>query len=281
MINFKKITAAFSAAIVTAACASSLAASAVESASEAPFTAWLSMSAGGFGYGGNSEEGTPDNDTALTMPTIEEDGTYEASITIPSGQGSASIECLYLSTNINGYAYTKSGGDILKDTVISLTVDSITLTHADGTSSDIAYNGPSDNAFAKENNGTDYRVNIYNTWGTSVKDINNDLSASPMGDGDTLTVKFTITGLADSPFNVALGDVDGNEKVEMIDAYNVLMESSILSAGGDPTFTEEQKTAADIDGNGKIEMIDAYYVLLYSSYISAGGNPTWEQVMAG
>ncbi len=53
-----------------------------------------------------------------------------------------------------------------------------------------------------------------------------------------------------------LGDVDGNGKVDPVDARTVLK-----STVGLVTLTESQKKAADMNGNGKIEPIDARSIL--------------------
>lgn len=273
MMNLKKMAAALSAAVITVSCAACLPASAIESASEAPFTAWLCMNAAGNWYN------DPDEDTSIKTATFEKDGTYTVSITIPEGKGSDSISCLYLSTNINGYAFTKEGGDILTDGSVKLAVESITIEHTDGTTSDIAYSGPSEEAFAKENNGTDYRLNIYNTWGNNVTDIESSL-ASPMGDGDTLAVKFTVTGLEDSPFAVVKGDVNGDGKVDMVtDAFGTLMESSKVSLSGKGDFTQDQIDRCDVNGSGKIDIMDAYFILMYSSYASVGSPKDWDEIV--
>ena len=52
------------------------------------------------------------------------------------------------------------------------------------------------------------------------------------------------------------GDVDGNGKVEAVDALEVLK-----SVVGKVTLTDEQLVKADTDGNGKINAVDALYIL--------------------
>ncbi len=84
-----------------------------------------------------------------------------------------------------------------------------------------------------------------------------------------------------------LGDVNDNDTVEMIDAYNTLLYNSIVSAGGETSFTENGSvleenaafSAADVNKNGVIDMVDAYYILMYNSVQSAGGKPEWRDIV--
>lgn len=102
------------------------------------------------------------------------------------------------------------------------------------------------------------------------------------GDGSNLT-QHILVGMK--------GDVDFNGKVEMIDAYNVLIYNSKVSLGQSPVFCESpidpyQETLAfflaDVDtcsdtgkAGGSISMNDAYYVLMYNSYQSLGQKVSW------
>ena len=70
---------------------------------------------------------------------------------------------------------------------------------------------------------------------------------------------------------LSLGDIDGNNVVDAIDASLVLSEYASLSTGQELTFTDEQRAAADVDGNTAIDAIDASYILSYYAYISTGG----------
>lgn len=56
-----------------------------------------------------------------------------------------------------------------------------------------------------------------------------------------------------------LGDVNGDEKVNVLDAQTILRYTVKLK-----DFTDEQKDFADVDGNGKTNILDAQTVLRYS-----------------
>ena len=60
----------------------------------------------------------------------------------------------------------------------------------------------------------------------------------------------------DPPVTVIYGDVDGNGKVEAVDALEVLK-----SVVGKVTLTDEQLKVADTDGNGKADATDALNIL--------------------
>lgn len=280
MKNLKKFAALTAAMAMTVSAMSSLAVSAQEewisdSTSEAPFSAWITMSAAGRWYGDPDDADATDTDMSYTAPvSFTDDGTYTATTTFIDGTDSLSL--LILSTNINGYAFTT--GDILTDTPIALTIDSVTLTHADGTTYDIAYNPTSDGAFATENDGTSYRMNLLNTWGNKVEDISDDISASPVEAGDTISITFEISGLNESDFNVAptLGDVDADGSITISDALAALQEYSNLAAGKESSFDVNQNFSADVNSNDKIDIDDALRILQYYSANAAGLKPTAE-----
>ncbi len=75
------------------------------------------------------------------------------------------------------------------------------------------------------------------------------------------------------------GDIDENGKVEMQDAYETLLTSSMHYAGGLGTLRPSQVNAADADEDGAVSINDAYYILMYSSMHYAGGNPRWEDIL--
>ncbi len=75
------------------------------------------------------------------------------------------------------------------------------------------------------------------------------------------------------------GDVDGDGKVTMSDAYTALLASSMFALGADSGLTDAQLTAADVDSDGKLTMTDAYWILLYSSYVYVGEEITWEELI--
>ncbi len=84
-----------------------------------------------------------------------------------------------------------------------------------------------------------------------------------------------------------VGDADFNGKVEMQDAYWVLLYNSYHSAGDsgymlypdDMLINHYLLQLCDVDGNGEMNMLDAYWILLYTSYHAAGGKQTWDEVL--
>ena len=71
-----------------------------------------------------------------------------------------------------------------------------------------------------------------------------------------------------------LGDVNGDGKVNAVDASVISVEYALLSTDGISDFTDEQNKAGDADGDGKISAIDASYVASYYAYLSTGGTET-------
>ncbi len=136
-------------------------------------------------------------DSGQSPVTISTPGTYTASYTFQ--QGSGSIECLILETNISLYDYSPDGasaGDygVPEGCTLNCTIDSIEVTHFDGSTTEIAYTGPSAGAFRASDNGSSMRVNIFNTWTSpTVTDISSDISGiGGIMAGETLSVTFTI-----------------------------------------------------------------------------------------
>ncbi|MDE5557905.1 MAG: hypothetical protein K2J32_09510 [Ruminococcus sp.] len=71
------------------------------------------------------------------------------------------------------------------------------------------------------------------------------------------------------PDKVVPGDVDGNGKIDAVDASAISIEYANLSTiDGVPTFTEEQNKKADINYDGRIDARDATYASMYYAYLS-------------
>ncbi|MGN1086158.1 MAG: hypothetical protein ACI4Q5_03900 [Porcipelethomonas sp.] len=108
---------------------------------------------------------------------------------------------------------------------------------------EIAYTGPSAGAVNVDNNGNDYRLNIYNVWGNDVKDINNNVTVEK-----NIAVTFTISGLGSHTTNV---DDNGNPTT----AY----EARLMGAAGgneywgesDPSKNSVSNPAVAITGDGQ------------------------------
>lgn len=274
MKNMKKIAAVLAAAITVSAMP--LSASALEATDEAPYTAWLCLQAGGDKkWVSESEDAAlveKKNNISGTEASITGDGEYSVDVTMEGG--SSSIECLILSTNINAYAFVEEGKDPWTDGTAKIEINSIVIERVDGTTTEIEYNGPSEGAFSKEDDGVSLRMNLYNTWGNNVTDVTSEPEGGLNG-GDKLVVNFTVSGLvkAEQP-EASYGDVDGNGKIDADDAYQVLKEYAATSVGGKSTLDDTQKKNADVSGDGTINADDAYLILVYYAQKSVGGTPT-------
>ena len=127
---------------------------------------------------------------------ITGNGTYTAEYDIMEGDGTGSLECLILDSNINLYQFlpesykTVDSATAVKDCGVTFNVQKITL---DGV--DLAYTGPTDGSMCVANDSTSLRRNILNTWTQpSIEDINGkDLSLT-----SCLKVTFTVAGLPGS-----------------------------------------------------------------------------------
>lgn len=82
---------------------------------------------------------------------------------------------------------------------------------------------------------------------------------------------YTFRILEDVPVVYSPGDVNADGHVDAVDSSAVLMEYALLSTeDGEPTFTDEQKTAADVNSDGEINAVDGSYILAYYAYLSTG-----------
>lgn len=57
------------------------------------------------------------------------------------------------------------------------------------------------------------------------------------------------------------GDVNGDKRVDSVDASTVLKEYSVISSGGKASFTEEQSEAADWNADRRVDSVDASAIL--------------------
>ncbi len=110
---------------------------------------------------------------------------------------------------------------------------------------EIAYNGPSAKAFALENDGVSLRLNIFNEWGTSVKDINNKGEFN-----EKVAVTFTVDGLGEDSANIAedgtevpyeafLSGAIGTDGYWGEDSEDNTVENEYVAIEGDGTYTTE------------------------------------------
>ena len=109
---------------------------------------------------------------------------------------------------------------------------------------EIAYNGPSAGAIGTGSNNNDYRVNIYNVWGNSIKDINNFVNIEK-----NVAVTFTVSGLGTHTANL---DSAGNQ----ISTYEaVLMGTMGINQYWDKSDDTVVNTPVPITGDGQYTTI--------------------------
>jgi len=65
-----------------------------------------------------------------------------------------------------------------------------------------------------------------------------------------------------------LGDVDGDGRINAVDASSVLAYYARISTNKEGGYTGEQKLAADADSDGRINAVDASNILAYYAYVS-------------
>lgn len=81
-------------------------------------------------------------------------------------------------------------------------------------------------------------------------------SNASSGIGSNQVEKVGTFGYYSTKPAVTLGDVDGNGKVNSVDALYVLRNFA-----GNYTFTADQTYAADVDGNSRVNSVDALYIV--------------------
>ena len=86
----------------------------------------------------------------------------------------------------------------------------------------------------------------------------------------TTTVPVTTTTVP-QPTKAKLGDVDGDGKVNAVDASYILSEYASTSTGHKPSFDPEKRKSADVNGDGAVNAVDASIVLSYYAYRGSGG----------
>lgn len=168
--------------------------------------------------------------------SIEGNGDYTLSVDIPENGGAESILLLLISTDINIYEEDEEGNKIYDDMVLS--VNSVLV---DGV--EVAYTGPSDGAVSTENDGVSYRLNILNTWGNSVNDIDgNVVNAS------NVTVNFSVSGLAiDKPVeNTTTADTTTSttENTTTADTTTSITEDTTTTIDTTTSTTENTTTSS-------------------------------------
>ena len=77
-----------------------------------------------------------------------------------------------------------------------------------------------------------------------------------------------------TPFSY--GDVDGNSKVNALDASRVLANYSLASTGHAVVYSLSEKKASDVNQDGKVDALDASIILSYYALSSTGQYPYFD-----
>ncbi len=103
--------------------------------------------------------------------------------------------------------------------------------------------------------------------------------------GDAIENNFTVSIIIDEDGNIVkIGDVNGNQLVDVSDAVEVLKYYAKKAAGLNPVFSETATEneaifkLADINNDNEITVHDAVLILTYYAKAASGGQPTWEQL---
>ena len=183
-------------------------------------------------------------DTAYTLTMVADEGFHPTSYYEISVSGE-NTEQLGISQTDNGYLIH---GDHLQNVQVDALNDSTQVSLV----------------FSTEASS----VLVYETAKGTIA-INADLD----GDGTFETVLAVGT-------EYSIGDVNGDGRVNAIDASFILIYSAEYGASG---FSEHldnaQKSRADVDGNGRINAVDASYVLRYSALFGSGTDITMNEFM--
>ena len=85
---------------------------------------------------------------------------------------------------------------------------------------------------------------------------------------------YTFVSLGEAPTDeyeeLALGDINGDSKIDASDAADLLITCAVVGAGGEDELSDAQRKAADVDSNGNVNAADATIILQYAAAIGAG-----------
>ncbi|MCD7801163.1 MAG: hypothetical protein LUG94_08175 [Ruminococcus sp.] len=146
--------------------------------------AWLIMQDGG----GDNVTGVANwNMTdAAGYIDITGNGNYTLSFDIPEGCGAEQIDFLGISTDINIYQQDANEQEIYDEMtfdISSIVVDGTTIQYSKSASAD-----------STNDDGTTYRLSIYDTWsGRNIQDIDNVVACAT-----NITINFTVSGIKGS-----------------------------------------------------------------------------------
>ncbi len=214
------------------------------------FNVYLAGQAGGYQFWNIDDDGQ-------VPAQVTGDGTYTTYFNITSGDGTGSIECLILESDINLYEWVDSpysGSDLVADAGISLDIVSVEL---DGNA--IAYTGPTDGSLIKSDNGTGLRRNILNTWTTPKI---SDIDGSDVSITKQIAVTFTVSGTGISSSEPAITEATTTTAVQTttttqsaatVDPSDVLFNVYLAGQAGGYQFwniDDDGQVPAQVTGDG-------------------------------
>lgn len=97
---------------------------------------------------------------------------------------------------------------------------------------------------------------------------------------ETMAAKCGLTFIPLDPDPDSLGDFDGNGKVEIEDAQQVLNTYTAVLSGYSAELTAEQEAAGDVNSDQTVDVADAQFILTYyTEKIVAGKTVSWEDII--
>ncbi|SHM92393.1 dockerin type I domain-containing protein [Ruminococcus flavefaciens] len=89
---------------------------------------------------------------------------------------------------------------------------------------------------------------------------------------DKYDFKFEL--LSDKQTQTVLGDLNGDGKIDSVDASNLLQAYAVFATGKSQP-TEHELAVSDVNSDGKIDSVDASKVLSYYAYVSSSGSQSF------
>lgn len=77
----------------------------------------------------------------------------------------------------------------------------------------------------------------------------------------------------------SLGNINGDEYIDAVDATIVLTEYAELSVNNPSTLSEEQSKFADVNADGQVNAVDSSLILSYYAEVSTGGTLSFEEFL--
>lgn len=109
----------------------------------------------------------------------------------------------------------------------------------------------------------------------------NDVGVSfPDYDSEGFKAAYPISKYVYTPPSYSLGDINGDKRIDSVDASMILAEYASISGNGSSDFNAEQTTFADVNSDGYIDAVDASVILRYYAFVSNGTDISLSDFMA-